>query len=99
MSHAEAGEAESRRLDIGLPVDQLRKPIRDVLSGASEVAELTLETVNRRGKPIVCRLSASPLKGDDGSRARRLPDDGERRRLSVANRSTTRVQAKLETFS
>jgi two-component system CheB/CheR fusion protein len=55
-------------LDIGLPVDQLRKPIRDVLSGASDSAELTLEAVNRRGKHIVCRVSATPLKGDDGAR-------------------------------
>ena len=55
-------------LDIGLPVEQLRKPIRDVLAGSVDSAELTVEAVNRRGKRFQCKVTASPLTGDDGVR-------------------------------
>lgn len=39
-------------LDIGLPVEQLRQPIRDCLASAdSSPTEVTLEAVNRKGAP------------------------------------------------
>src|SRR2546423_7980984 len=37
-------------LDIGLPVDELRAPIRDVLAGKSENGHVVLAAVDRRGE-------------------------------------------------
>ena len=51
-------------LDIGLPVDQLRQPIRDVLSGAEDNSEVTLDAVDRRGKHFHCRVTCTPLTSD-----------------------------------
>src|SRR5262247_3370465 len=48
-------------LDIGLPVEQLRQPIRTVLSGESDRAELTVECRNRRGKPVRCPIRCTQL--------------------------------------
>jgi len=48
-------------LDIGLPTDQLRGPIRECLSGAKEHVEIIMAATNRRGKAISCRISISPL--------------------------------------
>jgi two-component system CheB/CheR fusion protein len=48
-------------LDIGLPTDQLRGPIRECLSGAREHVEVVMPATNRRGKAISCRISISPL--------------------------------------
>ena len=57
-------------LDIGLPVDRVRQPIRDCLgSGANGSAELTLAARNRRGRDIACRVTCSPL-GLEGMRVR-----------------------------
>jgi two-component system CheB/CheR fusion protein len=48
-------------LDIGLPVDRLREPIRRCLSGTEKNQEMVLEAVNRRGRTIQCRVSINPL--------------------------------------
>jgi two-component system CheB/CheR fusion protein len=48
-------------LDIGLPVEQLRIPIRSCQAGTSDYEELELEAVNRRGKTIRCRVICTPL--------------------------------------
>jgi len=53
-------------LDIGLPVEQLRQPIRAVLAGETERAELTLECRNRRGKAIRCPIRCTPLTSGTG---------------------------------
>lgn len=50
-------------LDIGLPVEQLRQPIRNCLNGDSKIVETNLTTVNRRGKPIQCKVTCSSLIG------------------------------------
>ncbi len=50
-------------LDIGLPVEQLRQPIRNCLNGDSKIVEINLTTVNRRGKPIQCKVTCSSLIG------------------------------------
>lgn len=53
-------------LDIGLPVGQLRQPIRDCLSGLSTGAiEVMLNAINRRGRVIHCRVTCTPLIGVD----------------------------------
>ena len=54
-------------LDIGLPVDQLRTPIRKVLSG-ERPEPLTLPGVNRRGRQIEVRVAVTPLGADDDLR-------------------------------
>ena len=50
-------------LDIGLPVDQLRTRIKAVFNGESTDGELMIPAVNRRGRPIECRVQFSPLDG------------------------------------
>src|SRR5882672_7585109 len=53
-------------LDIGLAVEQLRQPIRAVLAGETQRAELTLECRNRRGKSIRCPIRCTQLSGGNG---------------------------------
>ncbi|MEA2603023.1 MAG: two-component system, chemotaxis family, CheB/CheR fusion protein [Acidobacteriota bacterium] len=55
-------------LDIGLPVDQLREPLRSCLDSDPEGTELLLDGVNRRGRPVQCLVSCTRL-GDGTSRA------------------------------
>lgn len=49
--------------ELGLPVEQLRQPIRVALSGETDGAQLTLLAINRRGRTIDCRVSCAPLFG------------------------------------
>jgi two-component system CheB/CheR fusion protein len=53
-------------LDIGLPVEQLRTPVRAVLGGRATFQEVILDATNRRGKAIQCRITCTPLVGVDG---------------------------------
>jgi two-component system CheB/CheR fusion protein len=46
-------------LDIGLPTDQLRAPIRNSLAGEPE--EVVLDATNRRGKPVRLKVTCIPL--------------------------------------
>jgi two-component system CheB/CheR fusion protein len=55
-------------LDIGLPVKELRGMIRPCLTGDSDHQEIELDAVNRRGKPIRCRVSCTPLAGPGSKR-------------------------------
>jgi two-component system CheB/CheR fusion protein len=48
-------------LDIGLPVEQLKAPIRAALQDASYRAELTLRATTRRGRSIECAVTCLPL--------------------------------------
>jgi two-component system, chemotaxis family, CheB/CheR fusion protein len=52
-------------LDIGLPVGNLRQPIRDILRGAEDFIEVSVPAVNRRGRRIECRVNLSPLRQED----------------------------------
>ncbi|MGB3403236.1 MAG: CheR family methyltransferase [Microcoleaceae cyanobacterium] len=54
-------------LDIGLPVDRLRDPIRNSLAG-DERTEMVLQAINRRGQTIHCRISYNPLLSAQGQR-------------------------------
>ena len=54
-------------LDIGLSMDELRGPIRNVLGGSAEYQQLFLSGTNRRGKPIQCRVGIAPLRQLDRS--------------------------------
>jgi len=65
-----ADEAEGSHLldlDIGLAMGELRQPVREVLSGASDFREFLVSGTNRRGKPIQCRISVGPLRQLDRS--------------------------------
>ncbi|WP_426000413.1 CheR family methyltransferase [Caulobacter sp. DWR1-3-2b1] len=53
-------------LDIGLPVHRLRAEVELVQSGRAEYAEQVLEGLDRRGRPIICRVRISPLLDDAG---------------------------------
>jgi two-component system, chemotaxis family, CheB/CheR fusion protein len=64
-------EVQSRNflnLDIGLPVDQLKGPIRACLASEMEFTEVVLDATNRRGKPmrvkVTCTQLADPKGGD-----------------------------------
>jgi two-component system CheB/CheR fusion protein len=52
-------------LDIGLPVERLRPVLRNCLNGEGDGRVLTLEAVNRRGKPIRCDVVCTPLRGPE----------------------------------
>ena len=60
-------EAEGQHLmnlDIGLPLEQLHKPLRSAFSG--ERTELETAAVNRRGKSITCAVTVTPLRAPTG---------------------------------
>src|SRR5262249_11341289 len=48
-------------VDIGLRIETLLQPIRDCLSGRSNDFEVIMPATNRRGRPIMCRVSLSPM--------------------------------------
>jgi two-component system CheB/CheR fusion protein len=52
-------------LDIGLPVERLKHPIRKVLTGGDGSAELSIEATNRRGRAITCAITVAPLTSGD----------------------------------
>ncbi|MDB9535059.1 PAS domain-containing protein [Dolichospermum planctonicum CS-1226] len=52
-------------LDIGLPVEQLRVPIRDIVSSKKKFQEILINGTNRRGKQVRCYIAFSPLLGDN----------------------------------
>jgi two-component system, chemotaxis family, CheB/CheR fusion protein len=52
-------------LDIGIPVEELRQPLRDALLQSGEHA-VALAGVNRRGRPIRCDVRCMPLAGKAG---------------------------------
>jgi two-component system CheB/CheR fusion protein len=50
-------------LDIGLPVEQLRSPVRSLLNGDESERTVILDAVMRRGKSIQCHVTCTPLNG------------------------------------
>jgi two-component system, chemotaxis family, CheB/CheR fusion protein len=48
-------------IDIGLPVEELRQPIKTVLAGESDHLTVDLDANNRRGREFGCRVSLTPL--------------------------------------
>ncbi len=55
-------------LDIGLPVGELRAPMRACLQEGAEYKAIELDAVNRRGKAIRCRIACTPLLAADKRR-------------------------------
>ncbi|HEX8857200.1 MAG TPA: CheR family methyltransferase [Thermoleophilaceae bacterium] len=54
-------------LDIGLPVEELRQPLKAALAGEPGDGAVSVEAINRRGRPIIVDVSATPLLAEDGS--------------------------------
>jgi two-component system CheB/CheR fusion protein len=48
-------------LDIGLPLAELREPLKKASASEAERTELQLEAVNRRGRPFNCEVRVMPL--------------------------------------
>lgn len=49
-------------LDIGLPLEELRQPLRACIAGEmNEASEFTLNAINRRGRRIECRITCTSL--------------------------------------
>jgi two-component system CheB/CheR fusion protein len=66
-----ADEAEGHHLlglDLGLPVERLKIPLRKIMRDGQDRVELVLEATNRRGKQIECKVVALPF-GVDGNEA------------------------------
>jgi two-component system CheB/CheR fusion protein len=61
----EAEGAHFLRLDVGLPVKELKAPLEACLAGTTEREELVLDAVNRRGNPFRCGVVCLPLNGPD----------------------------------
>jgi two-component system CheB/CheR fusion protein len=61
----EAQGAHFLGLDIGLPVAELRQPIREALAAGGNHRQLVLPATNRRGRPIQCRINVGPLRQPD----------------------------------
>ena len=64
LRSAEASGEPLESLDIGLPVGEFMPSICRVLGGESGREQATLKATNRRGRSIVCAVSASPLARD-----------------------------------
>jgi two-component system, chemotaxis family, CheB/CheR fusion protein len=63
-----ADEAEGQplaSLDVGLPVDELREPLRRVFADSTNVEE-TVSAITRRGKQVECRVHMQPLRQSGG---------------------------------
>ncbi len=56
-------------LDIGLPVDELKRELRAAINGDSAREEIILAATNRRGKPFQCRVTILPLGTSTGNGA------------------------------
>ncbi|WP_329068802.1 CheR family methyltransferase [Amycolatopsis sp. NBC_01480] len=51
------------KLDFGLPTDVLRERVRTSNDTGERSGPLKIDAVNRKGRPLVCRVSCSPLHG------------------------------------
>jgi two-component system CheB/CheR fusion protein len=64
---SDEAEGESLlQLDLGLPLDKLTAPLRDILRNGQTRVEMVLDATNRRGRAIDCRVVALPLSVDGG---------------------------------
>ncbi|MFL5930459.1 MAG: PAS domain-containing protein, partial [Gaiellaceae bacterium] len=67
VQQEEAQGQHLMNLDIGLPLEELHKPLRAALAG--ERSEVEVPAVNRRGKSITCSVIATPLLSPAGAPA------------------------------
>ncbi len=55
-------------LDMGLPTENLTRPIRSVLSGSGDPEPVVIDAVNRRGRKFSCQVRFAPLTGAERER-------------------------------
>ncbi|HLM63728.1 MAG TPA: CheR family methyltransferase [Acidimicrobiales bacterium] len=67
LRNDEVQGAHLMNLDIGLPVERLRQPIRACLAGEVTDGEEVLDAVNRRGRAVRCRIRLAPLRRLSGA--------------------------------
>jgi two-component system CheB/CheR fusion protein len=53
-------------LDTGLPVEQLKAPVKACLTQEAEFLEVSLDATNRRGKRIRVKVTCTPLVSEKG---------------------------------
>jgi two-component system, chemotaxis family, CheB/CheR fusion protein len=72
MREDEANDQHFMALDIGLKPERLAPALRSVISGASAKETARLDSVNRRGRAVVCDTTVMPLiaRGVDGPEVR-----------------------------
>jgi two-component system, chemotaxis family, CheB/CheR fusion protein len=66
-----AKEAQGRSifdLGIGLPLEKVIGQIRACLNGKKQSAEMVLQSTNRRGKPVACKVICKVYTGTDAKR-------------------------------
>jgi two-component system, chemotaxis family, CheB/CheR fusion protein len=54
-------------LDIGLPVESLKRPLRNIVNGYGNIEEVVLKAVNRRGRSIDVGISITAMKDHEGN--------------------------------
>jgi two-component system, chemotaxis family, CheB/CheR fusion protein len=52
-------------LDIGLPVAELHQPTLDILNASADRREVSVNATNRKARPLICRVSVTPLRNTD----------------------------------
>ncbi|MEV8503226.1 CheR family methyltransferase [Actinoplanes sp. NPDC051475] len=55
-------------LDIGLPFEQLKPMLRGSLGEDGSSGEVSVDAVNRRGRPVVVRVACAPLRAQDSAK-------------------------------
>lgn len=50
-------------LDIGFPLQKLRRPMGSILSGRAEALTVETDAINRRGRTFACKVTIRPLRG------------------------------------
>jgi two-component system CheB/CheR fusion protein len=63
---AEVRGAHLLSLDIGLPIEELKSTIKQVLIGSDGTIVKLIQATNRRGRSFPCRVTCSPLRRSDG---------------------------------
>ena len=63
----EARGSHLLNLDIGLPVEQLRPVLKSCFTDDGGEQVISLDAINRRGRPIRCTVTCTPLNGGDGT--------------------------------
>ena len=86
-------------LDIGLPVEQLRSPIRECLSRRSNLQQLLLNAINRRGRKIKCVINCIPLHGVDITGVILMMEDDETVNRIIELRNRLEQQEEMESAS
>ncbi|HVG45355.1 MAG TPA: CheR family methyltransferase, partial [Longimicrobium sp.] len=49
-------------LEIGMPLERLKGAVREAIGGRPDAEEMVLEGTDRRGHPVVCRVTVTPFR-------------------------------------